>query len=34
MVVDIPKVFALEGVCKGYIIRKNHPEPFEYGKVW
>jgi hypothetical protein len=34
MVVGIPKVFALEGVCKGYLIRKNLREPFEYGNVW
>jgi hypothetical protein len=34
MVVNLPKVFPFEGLCKDYVLGKHHQTPFNSRKVW
>jgi hypothetical protein len=33
MVVGLPKVFPLDGVCKGCVLGNHHQAPFDSGKA-
>jgi hypothetical protein len=34
MVVGLPKVLPPFGVCKGFVLGKNHQESFDFGNAW
>ena len=34
MVASAPKILPPDGVCKGYVLRKHHQEPFESRNAW